>query len=257
MNTTELEQPAAAAFTPQVLPPGTTPWVLSCNGCGRAIHTHVPYTQEELQNPALLEIINRLSRQRMQCAECYERGQSNQEYYRRQALSRQWEEICPLEFRATVISKLPNMSLYDQAMKWSYGPRGLVLNGSTGKGKSRIGWRLLEREHYLGRSVAFMDGSFGLEYASRYSKSASGTFEWLEELSTCKLLLMDDVLKIKLTDSAESAIFSIIEHRTTNCLPIIVTTNDTGDSLLARMSPDRGPAVVRRLREFCDHIHCK
>ncbi len=68
------------------------------------------------------------------------------------------------------------------------------------------------------------------------------------------LLLLDDVFKGKLSDGLEQAIYSIISLRTENEKPTILTLNDVGETLLARMSPDRGPALVRRLREFCEMI---
>ena len=35
---------------------------------------------------------------------------------------------------------------------------------------------------------------------------------------------------------------------------IIATTNDTGDTLAARLTDNRAPALVRRLREFCEMV---
>ena len=65
---------------------------------------------------------------------------------------------------------------------------------------------------------------------------------------------MDDIFKVKLTDSFENAIFTIIDQRINNLRPIIATMNDVGATLAARMSPDRGGPIVRRLREACQIV---
>ena len=65
---------------------------------------------------------------------------------------------------------------------------------------------------------------------------------------------MDDIFKVKLTDSFENAIFTIIDQRINNLRPIIATTNDVGSTLAGRMSQDRGEPIVRRLREACKAI---
>lgn len=106
----------------------------------------------------------------------------------------------------------------------------------------------------LGRSVAVLDCGFGFDYGAKFSVSAADAANWIEQKARVGLLLMDDTLKVKLTDSVEAALFMLVNYRTENELPIILTTNDTGETLQTRMSEDRGAALLRRLREFSTSI---
>jgi DNA replication protein DnaC len=165
-----------------------------------------------------------------------------------------WKKICPVIFQDTEAMRLPSPSKLDLALRWSYGRQGLLLYGASGRGKSRIAWAILKREFMAGKSVEVLDCTFGFQYSSKFAVSAGDASRWVGGLMTVDLLLLDDVLKVKLTDSVEQALFAIVNSRTERGLPIIVTTNDTGESLAARMSDDRGPALLRRLREFSTTI---
>jgi DNA replication protein DnaC len=165
-----------------------------------------------------------------------------------------WNAICPPDFQLTTASKLPSPSKLQTVLRWQYGPRGLTLHGNTGKGKSRCAWELVKREFFAGKTVRALGTDAGFEYARQFAASTEQAARWVESHIAVDLLLLDDVLKVKLTESFESALFGIISGRTEHRRPIIFTTNDSGESLIARMSTDRGEALVRRLREFCESI---
>lgn len=128
--------------------------------------------------------------------------------------------------------------------------------GETGLGKSRVAWHLLRRiliEDKPEVKFKWFDCvGFGHEIAKHYK--AEDAEEWLESMAAVQLVFMDDLGKLKLTERAEVELFGLIERRCANRLPMIVTTNDTGDTLASRMTDNRGPALIRRLREFCDPI---
>lgn len=235
-------------------PPGATPYQLACAHCGDLIETHVS-PDCDMTDPATVAMVNKIARTlKWLCRDCKDKFEVAHEKQRRWERSLEWAQICPLEFRQTLPERLPQPQLFYEAMKWKFGTRGRAMVGPTRKGKSRTAWKLAEREFLNGRDVKVAGSNFGILFAHKYTVSGTAAFEWMEELGRSELLLMDDVFKIKLTDAAEGALFNIVNHRTENGLPIIVTMNDSPETLKARMTADRGEALVRRLREFCEVI---
>jgi hypothetical protein len=192
------------------------------------------------------------------CPKCSERhAEADQAELAKTCTARRleaWAQICPPAFLDTESHKLPNPTKLEKALQWRFGARGLLLHGTTGKGKSRIAWQVLKREFLAGRSVASLDCGFGYDYASKFSIGAGEVQRYIAHKTSVDILLLDDVFKVKLTDSTEQALFAIVNRRTEYKLPIICTTNDTGDTLTARMSEDRGAALIRRLKEFSDVV---
>jgi hypothetical protein len=192
------------------------------------------------------------------CPDCSERHALNEqaEVVARSGIYRDeaWKQFCPPLFMNTRPDLLPNPTKLEKALQWQFGPRGLIFHGDSGKGKSRIAWQLLKREFMAGRSIAVLDPTMGFDYSKKFGVSPAEASKWVEHKMNVDLLLLDDVLKVKLTDSVEQALFAIVNYRTERGLPILFTTNDTGETLKSRMSEDRGPALLRRLKEFSTPI---
>ena len=163
-----------------------------------------------------------------------------------------WLRICPPAFRETEMEKLPKKSVTDHALKWEFGRRGIVLFGPTRSGKTRTAWLLLKKMHMQGKRIMVMDSMSGFEYGAVFAHGSP--LDWVNERVGCELLFMDDVFKVKLTDSFEAALFAIIDKRMNFRRPIIATLNDTGETLAARMTDDRGNAFIARLKEMCDTV---
>lgn len=168
---------------------------------------------------------------------------------------REWHELCPKGYRSVDRSKLPNPKKLDEVLEWQFGPKGLVLFGETGRGKTRCAWELLRIQFASGKSVAVMDAMAGLIYGSKFSDSVNEAKLWIEEMINVNILLLDDVFKVKLTDSFEGAVFALIDSRIQWERPTILTSNDTGATLVSRMSQDRANPLLRRLREHCIQIN--
>ena len=161
----------------------------------------------------------------------------------------------PAAFRGTSRDLLPRPDCYDAMMRWQFGPKGLVMFGSTGLGKSRCAWALAERELKAGRDVEPIDALALTRYPALLMSDLDAADKLLRRLATCELLLLDDPFKVKPTERVEELVFLSIDQRMQWDRPIIATLNDTGDTLLARLSPDRGPALIRRLREACSALN--
>jgi DNA replication protein DnaC len=165
-----------------------------------------------------------------------------------------WKKLCPAVFKITDPAKLPNQAAYRQAMAWTYGPEGLLLHGPTGTGKTKTAWQILRREFFAGHYPAILNSSAALQYAGLFAVNSKDAELWVKRLCKKPILLLDDTFKVKLTEAFEAALFSIVDRRSENLLPIIAATNDTGTSLGERMSADRAEPFIRRLREMCRAI---
>jgi DNA replication protein DnaC len=165
-----------------------------------------------------------------------------------------WQSLCPPAFRDTLIEKLPDPAKAAEILTWDYSKTGLLLHGKTRKGKSRCAWLLVHKVFELGKSIQVLDSMAGFQYAAAFTNSGREAQAWVEARCRCGLLFCDDVFKVKLTDSFEAAVFAIVDYRLNHHLPILATLNDTGKRLAARMSSDRGDALVARLKEMCDTI---
>jgi hypothetical protein len=165
-----------------------------------------------------------------------------------------WVKICPPLYAQTEVHKLPHPSKLDRVLQWRFGSRGMIFIGDSGSGKSRCAWMLLKREFLSGKSISVINAGSGYDFAKTYAEGTDAASRWIKRHCDSDILLLDDAVKVKLTESYEGALFMIINHRIEHCLPIICTLNDTGETLGERLSLDRGPALIRRLREFCDTI---
>lgn len=187
------------------------------------------------------------------CPDCQQRqaaARAQAEVERRQARRvREWQSLCPPAFDLIDRARLPDPSLLDQVLAWRFGPTGLLLHGETGRGKTRCACQLLRREHFDGRRVFIVDALSLADHPKRLLADSADASAWVNRASGCELLLLDDPFKVTFTPRVEEAVFLIVDHRLAHGLPVIATTNDTGETLAARLSPDRGPALIRRIRE--------
>lgn len=168
--------------------------------------------------------------------------------------------LCPPLYRETDVDRLPAAELAT-VLAWRMNPRGLLLVGPTGTGKTRCVWMLLRQ--LLGqrpetRIVAFDGLGWGIAVSKAYG-DPEYTERWFDKVCQCDVLFLDDLFKAKMTEAQEQAVYGVFERRSAQMLPIIVTMNSTGKMILDRMTDqgraDRGEPLLRRMAEFCDVIH--
>ncbi len=167
-----------------------------------------------------------------------------------------WRKRCPILFQETDMKKLPCPSASKKAMAWKYGPRGLILHGPTGTGKTRTAWLLIRRlmaENIFVRSMTCTD--FGNQLADRF-RDREGPTWWLRQVATQACLFLDDLDKCVFTPRVELELLAIVEKRTSHKLPTIVTMNVVG-SVIEKALPVGGKPLVRRLREpgLFENVH--
>ena len=173
----------------------------------------------------------------------------------------EWVSLCPVEFRIraegggyTRLEKMDEAAPgWRKILDWKFGHRGLLIRGESGRCKTRAMWRLLrrlfdERKKFVALTAAEFD---------RQCRDAGGNYtlsEWFDRLAQRDVLFLDDIGKGAWTQATEAQIFDLIDCRTRNGKPILATSNDSGASLAARLSEDRGGPLVRRLRDYCDTL---
>ena len=226
----------------ETLAPATVPDVKICRECGSTFTCDFPSLAHYVHVCGSCSERHALEQQR--------RVIENSEQRRRNA----WQAVCPFAYAETDAKRLPLPHKLAEVMGWAYGARGLLLHGPTGSGKSRCAWLLMRREYLAFRWVRVLACDAGTEYAAKFGESTVAAARWIEKACDADLLLLDDTFKAKLTDSFESALFTIIAKRGEAGLPIIVTSNDDPDSLAARMTHDRSGPLIRRLREMTTPI---
>lgn len=196
----------------------------------------------------------------LKCAQCSELQESLDakayEQAKADALERKLELI-PAAFLKTDREKLPQPEKLDAALRWKFGDKGLLLFGPSGSGKSRVAWEVIKREVEKGRNFQFVTAFSLAQYPSLIMAGDGIAMEFAGRLAKADLLFLDDVFKAKPTERVEELLFAVIDERGMWGRPCIITLNDTGDTLSSRLSTDRGPALIRRLREYCEPIPFK
>ena len=160
-----------------------------------------------------------------------------------------WRAVCPEDYQDTKPELLSQAKL-KEVLAWEYGSKGLLLVGPTGTGKTRSLWLLIKRLMMDGYSVEVFPSMRFSHLCSKYFGGFVGP-DWTDRLvHHVDVVCFDDLGKSKMTELVEAEFYGIIEDRASRKRPTILTLNMGGEELEARMSPERGGPIVRRLREY-------
>ena len=221
------------------------PTLRSCAQCG------VPFASHPLLFEGKVLAVQRF------CPDCVTRIDQSQaeDRQRRESarLAEAWERICPTLYRDTDPARLGcTPQSRAKVLSWQYGPQGLLIGGPSRTGKTRLVYLLLARLHHLERRkvTALSSTAFSHEISALFGEGGGRGEAFVNRLTRVPVLFIDDVGKGRLTERVEAEFFHVIETRTSERLPTILTTNLNGDAFAATWSADRAQPLLGRFQEF-------
>lgn len=162
----------------------------------------------------------------------------------------------PALFRDTSVDKLhPRLQ---GAVDWSpkESKSGLLLHGTTGVGKTRAAWYVLNR---LWIEKAAKDKNMPYQFLTM--RKFEGLIEesfgekaharMLDDLTKVDVLVFDDLGKERATPRMTSDLFAVLDERSTAMRPTIITTNFNSQSLADRFDDkEMAVALIRRFKDY-------
>lgn len=139
---------------------------------------------------------------------------------------------------------------------------GLIITGKSGVGKTHLATAILNKLTekdmlvLMGRLISLLDVIKGT-----YKDFLSKEKDIIELYSKVDMLIIDDLGTERISCWALEKLYTIIENRNENKLPIIVTTRFNKESLLDRFyqseDEELSEAVIEKLYQFCYGIELK
>ncbi len=178
-----------------------------------------------------------------------------------------WRILCPAKFRepyrVELVPESVNREKIKAVLDWIFNPIGLWIIGDTGLAKTTSVFKMLYREVIeKNRSAVIIDGIAFANGCSVAFSDSTRTEKWLREMAKPDILFIDDFAK-RLTPATQTGFFAVLDRRTSNLKPIIITTNVSGQALFESRrdggvlieaivnDPQLAGPMRRRLRQYC------
>lgn len=194
------------------------------------------------------------------CDRCHGEFKAKEQREEKAKREAHWEKICHQDYRSTCVERLlkehPKAS--NAITRWNpHGHRGLVLHGPSRHGKTRAVYHLLGTLHQQGHRVNALPATQFAHEARDHAKALTVS-AWIAPLKSVPYLFIDDLSQATWTERAAEAFYEIVEHRCSMRRPLLTTSQVVGKTLSDLFSteknPERGQAIVMRLREYCDCV---
>ena len=155
--------------------------------------------------------------------------------------------------------KLLNPTL-QQHIDWV--PQGqrssLLVRGVSGCGKTRMLWLIVNK---MWAEAVSTKGAYDVMFLTMRQMEGliEGSFgerkhgEMLDRLIKCDLLVFDDFGKERLTQRMAADLFCVIDERSINYRPTLISTNYVFDELMKRFDVKDGETSAAMIRRFRDY----
>lgn len=142
-----------------------------------------------------------------------------------------------------------------EVIAWAESPtKGLLLQGGVGRGKTHnacIALRMAIDKRVTAKFVTFDDL---LRECKATFKGRETEESVIGRYASCGMLCIDDMGKERVTEWSLPIIFSVINKRSMNLKPTIITTQYDGRTLMERLTVDgdaeTARAIISRLMEY-------
>jgi len=143
----------------------------------------------------------------------------------------------------------------ERVAKWAVNPtKGLFINGGVGRGKTHNACAALIYSIHKGYSAKFATFDDVLRECKAAYKGRESEKAIINRYTNVGILCIDDFGKERVTEWSLPIVFAIINKRSMNRKPTIVTTQYTGRQLIERMTVDgdseTARAIISRFFEY-------
>lgn len=186
------------------------------------------------------------------------------QFYSQNYISKRLKDYNFKNFKVTDVNKKEVVIAKDYSNKCINNEQenGLIITGNSGVGKTHLAASIsneLIRENKLvlmGRLTSLLD-----MIKETFKDNSKSENELIELFSNVDMVVIDDLGTEKISSWALDKLYTIIENRNENKLPIIITTKFDKEDLLHRFiqSDDKelSDAIIQKLYQMCYGIELK